>query len=272
MFAAVDRCDRIKAFTLIELLVVIAIIALLISILVPTLAQAREQGRRAVCGSNLRQIGVAIHAYAQDERGAIPRGPDMIHPFDFASSAFATNQLWVGVGGPGFPAAHPEQYTALGVLYRRLNPPPQLFFCPSDDKFNQFEELPRIGTTQDAYGSYMYRQLDHLPSERRAGVLDALGRNVVDDVAIPVEALALDTNSLGEEEFRHTNHRALFGHVLYRDAAVRGYRNPDRYFAIPTAAFVNFSLLPVAIDQLLSNADFSYRAAPSAAPRMAGAP
>ena len=54
-------------FTLIELLVVVAIIALLISILLPSLAGAREQGKKAVCLSNLSQIGKASHAYATDD-------------------------------------------------------------------------------------------------------------------------------------------------------------------------------------------------------------
>ena len=57
-----------KAFTLIELLVVVAIIALLISILLPSLSQAREQGKRAVCLSHLKSIGQASHSYAAEDR------------------------------------------------------------------------------------------------------------------------------------------------------------------------------------------------------------
>lgn len=58
-----------RAFTLIELLVVVAIIALLISILIPTLNGAKEQAKRALCLSNLRQIGTAVKAYsAEDSR------------------------------------------------------------------------------------------------------------------------------------------------------------------------------------------------------------
>src|SRR5262249_12839767 len=60
---------RRPAFTLIELLVVIAIIALLISILLPALGQAREQGKVAKCCSNLRQIGVFHTMYLQQEDG-----------------------------------------------------------------------------------------------------------------------------------------------------------------------------------------------------------
>lgn len=55
-----------KGFTLIELLVVVAIIALLISILLPSLSQARELAKQAVCTSNLRQVGVAGMYYTHD--------------------------------------------------------------------------------------------------------------------------------------------------------------------------------------------------------------
>ena len=62
----------VSAFTLIEVLVVVAIIALLISVLLPSLAQARAQARGAVCLSNLRQVGLATHYYAERD-GWYPR-------------------------------------------------------------------------------------------------------------------------------------------------------------------------------------------------------
>lgn len=57
---------RCRAFTLIELLVVIAIMSIMASILLPALSKAREKGKRTVCLSNLKQIGVSLHIYAQE--------------------------------------------------------------------------------------------------------------------------------------------------------------------------------------------------------------
>ncbi|MFH1748599.1 MAG: type II secretion system protein [Planctomycetota bacterium] len=252
--------NRRIAFTLIELLVVVAIIALLISILMPALGQARASGKLAVCASNLRQLGTGIHAYAIEYAGFIPRGPEPEpdNPYDFTANTVATNQLWIGVEGMGPPPAHPREYQGLGCLLTTTCPDPKVYYCPADDIADRTHELPKIGTDQDAYSSYLYRQLDHLSPDYSRGLLDELGTNEFDDQVIRVEALALDMNSLGPGTYYHSNHNAKTANILYRDASVRRYQNRDNCLAIPPEIFANPLDVFTAIDQLLSNADFAY--------------
>lgn len=66
------RHIRMRGFTLVELLVVVAIIGILASISMPALARAHEAARRAVCGSNLRQVGMALLMYSSEADGYFP--------------------------------------------------------------------------------------------------------------------------------------------------------------------------------------------------------
>lgn len=71
------RAQESDGFTLIELLVVISIIAVLASILFPVFAMAKSRAKQSVCVSNLRQIGVAMSLYMDDEDGLMPDRRDL---------------------------------------------------------------------------------------------------------------------------------------------------------------------------------------------------
>ncbi len=75
-------------FTLIELLVVISIIAVLMSIMMPALTRAREQGKMVVCQANQKQQGLAIQMYAQDNRNEIM-------PMQTGGTTDGTAKLWM---------------------------------------------------------------------------------------------------------------------------------------------------------------------------------
>jgi len=87
-----SACYR-DAFTLIELLVVIAIIAILAAILFPVFAQVREKARQTSCSSNLKQIGLAVAQYVQDNDESFPIAETNL---DFGS---------YGNGSPGYRGA-----------------------------------------------------------------------------------------------------------------------------------------------------------------------
>src|SRR5262245_17958261 len=119
------------AFTLVELLVVIGIIALLISILLPTLNRARESAYRTKCLSNLRNIGQLVNMYANMSKGKIPIGYS-------GSTAGANNAYSESYWLARYNNAAPEKYRwcALGLLYPAglIKDSPgegMIFYCPS---------------------------------------------------------------------------------------------------------------------------------------------
>jgi len=91
-------CLRKASFTLLELLVVIAIISLLAALLLPVLGRMREKARRVACMSNMRQIGMAIFAYANDNGGAFYIPQNLTQPVPNDTTDFTPHgDYWIGI-------------------------------------------------------------------------------------------------------------------------------------------------------------------------------
>jgi prepilin-type N-terminal cleavage/methylation domain-containing protein len=114
--------SRRAGFTLVELLVVIGIIAILIGIVMPSLSRARESSRRAACLSNLRQLGMMLQIYANENKDQIPLGYSNLQP-------------WTGY----YICQNGTSYPVLGRLWvgGYLKTGAKAFYCPSQWE-NQF--------------------------------------------------------------------------------------------------------------------------------------
>jgi prepilin-type N-terminal cleavage/methylation domain-containing protein len=129
--SAEKRAKRAKrcqgAFTLIELLVVIAIIAVLAAMLLPALAGAQKKARRTQCLSNMRQLGIAIHLYADDNNDHFP-WPNWSNKYtgwlyDF-TSVFGTTTIPTPDG-----TTKPYQGGQLWPYVKNIG----VYWCPLDD-------------------------------------------------------------------------------------------------------------------------------------------
>ena len=118
---------RSRGFTLVELLVVIAIIALLISILAPSLKTAKDLTRQAICAVDLRSIATANQVYAAANNGVLPKVSGIMHP-----PALAEPYAWnSGANKPILlPDGRNTPYGGLGNLHFTGLVHADTLYCP----------------------------------------------------------------------------------------------------------------------------------------------
>jgi prepilin-type N-terminal cleavage/methylation domain-containing protein/prepilin-type processing-associated H-X9-DG protein len=145
------KSSRSRAgFTLVELLVVIGIIAVLVGILLPALSSARESARKVTCGSNLRQIALAVTMYVNDNKGFLPACYRQIGGVYRIGANYGPN---AGLVDPKAPPNSMKLLVQppLGLAPARYLTTPDIFFCPSDfvrAPFRSTVTLPNGGTVR----------------------------------------------------------------------------------------------------------------------------
>jgi prepilin-type processing-associated H-X9-DG protein/prepilin-type N-terminal cleavage/methylation domain-containing protein len=248
------RAGRVKAgFTLIELLVVVGTISVLIAILLPALASAKETAKRTACGANLHQVSIAIHGYANDWNQKIPFGAK-------APPAITAANLYPATGNPtSLISALGGTPCGVGLLMKEyLGSTPKVVFCPgSEQKDDSDKQLALFGTAQ-SQSSYYYRHGSvNAMTDSPAAIATWDLHNKLTDLGLnsnnePIRALMIDTQFplSGLESFGivpRTHHQKKWVNVLYADGHVSASPNTNNRYVLdlsdPMATLKPFALI-----------------------------
>jgi prepilin-type N-terminal cleavage/methylation domain-containing protein/prepilin-type processing-associated H-X9-DG protein len=220
---------RNKAFTLIELLVVVAIIALLISILLPSLSRARELSKRTVCMANERGVGQAFYVYAQDDPGLFPSIAQTTTAVTSNCAWFNSSDRTVEPSTTGCPSPTVDMW----AIVKANNTTPKQYICPStpDVQDGAQDTTVYYDFQGPANLSYAY-QYQHSTNRRIIGTSSEPTFPVLADAnpyikgGLTTGAPNLDRTGPGRgNSANHTNREGQ--NVLYQDGHVLFEKGPD---------------------------------------------
>ena len=201
---------------MIDLLVAMSVIAVLISLMIPTLAAVRETTRKVVCSSNIRQLGLGMAMFADDEKGMLPYSRNYNKSLTDASfqpvDLMKTRITWGAT----------REWDGLGLLFDRGYCRAQgVYYCPSCPTENRLENFTGgwMNGSQEVVINYQYR-----------GGAGAVGQSninrMIDRVGLISDGLA------SRRDFNHSVGANVVGSdlsVLWYDDSLHGASLPVAY-------------------------------------------
>ena len=209
---------RRAGFTLVDILVSIAIIAVLIGILLPSLAMVRATSEKVVCASNIRQAGLGLHMYAMDNGDVLPQSIFA----DFGPQWNTTPlQLRLDPGLRGIESNQNHYWDGLGHLIgQNYLSDGRIYFCPSHLGENTFENFQAQfnGADGDILANYQYRGIgpngEHRLDQFQPTVaLVSDGFRTLDEINHP-NGMNVLRAGMGVSWFRDTNLTAISNTIL----------------------------------------------------------